>query len=425
MIRPDERNPIAGASRPVSLARLLCFLLPPSAALVAGFNGIQQVLVPGQIEVMDPGNKVASLAILTAFAAIGSMVGIPMGGALSDRTRSRFGKRTPWIVGLTIVSAALMIAMGASATLLTFGIAYTLLWLSANMHQGALVAILPDRVPEERRGVASAVLGLGPPIGAMIGVNVASHIGPLWGYAVLAFGLIVSCGLLVFGAPEASSLAPATIAENPDEHLKETRSGIAGFFEAFRERDFTFAFISRFMLFLSYFTVSGYLFYTLSDYIGIKQVPNGNVPVAVSTLVTITVGVWVVIATFCGWLADKLNRRKLFVGISAVGLAGAMVVPIMSPTWNGMVIYSILSGAFIGTYFAVDLAVMSLVLPHKEHEGRDLGILTVATGLPQIMSSVVAGGLITYAGGYPALYLFGGFCALVAGIVIFMIKKVR
>ena len=73
----------------------------------------------------------------------------------------------------------------------------------------------------------------------------------------------------------------------------------------------------------------------------------------------------------------------------------------------------------------VDLAVMSLVLPHREHAGRDLGILAVATGLPQIMSSVVAGGIINYAGGYITLYVFGGLCALVSGVVVFFIRKVR
>jgi MFS family permease len=396
MIQTDANAVPVAAHRTVSLTRLLCFLLPPTAALMAGFNGIQQVLVPGQVALMDPVNKVSSLAILTMFAAITSMIGIPLGGTLSDRTRSRFGKRTPWIVGLSIIAAALMLAMGVSANLMMFGLAYSLLWLTANMTQGALVAILPDRVPEARRGVASAILGLGPPVGALIGVNIASHVGALMSYTLIAFGLIVTCIALVFGAREESSLDSVIVVEDS----KGTRSGISGFFEAFRERDFTYAFISRFMLFMAYFTVSGYLFYTLSDYIGIKNIPNGNVPVAVSTLVTITVGVWVVIATFCGW-------------------------PIMMPTWTGMVVYSILSGAFIGTYFAVDLAVMSLVLPSKDTAGRDLGILTVATGLPQITSSVVAGGLITYAGGYPALYLFGGACALIAGTVIFLIKKVR
>ena len=57
--------------------------------------------------------------------------------------------------------------------------------------------------------------------------------------------------------------------------------------------------------------------------------------------------------------------------------------------------------------------------------GRDLGILAVATGLPQIMSSVLAGALIRYAGGYTSLYLFGTACALVSGVTIFFIKKVR
>lgn len=409
------------ARPPIGLARLLCFLLPPSAALTAGFNGIQQVLVPGQVEAMDPVHKVAQLALVTTFAALSSMVGIPLGGALSDRTRSRFGRRAPWIVGLSIVSAALMLAMGASTDMLTFGIVYMLLWLTANMHQGALVAILPDRVPAARRGVASAVLGLGPPIGAMVGVNVASHVGPQWGYACLALLLVITCAALVIGAPDESSLASSKFgterAERPSRPSK--------FFEAFNSRDFTCAFVSRFFLFLAYFTVSGYLFYTLSDYIGVKNIPGGNVAVAVSTLVTITVGVWVVVATFCGWLADRLDRRKLFVGVSALGLAGTMIVPVMVPTWTGMVIYSVLAGASIGTYFAVDLAVMSLVLPHREHEGRDLGLLSVATGLPQIMSSIVAGALITHAGGFPSLYLFGGLCSVASGIVVFFIRKVR
>jgi MFS family permease len=103
----------------------------------------------------------------------------------------------------------------------------------------------------------------------------------------------------------------------------------------------------------------------------------------------------------------------------------SMLVPILSPTWTGMVIYSILSGAFVGIYFAVDLAVMSLVLPDKANEGRDFGILAVATGLPQILSSVIAGALITFLGGYTALYIFGALCAIVSGIVIMRVRSVR
>jgi MFS family permease len=403
----------------VGLTRLLVFLLPAIAALAAAFNGLQGILIPGQVAAIDPLNKVSSLAILTMCAAIGSMIGIPAGGALSDRTASRFGKRSPWIVGLSVISGALMIAMGYSENLLVLGAVYTVLWLAANMHQGALVAILPDRVPEEHRGLASAIMGLGTPIGVLIGVNVAGHLPLRWSYLILSVFVIVASIALVIGAPEDSSVNAVRPAETTP------RSNLLGFFEAFKERDFTLAFISRFMLFMSYFTVAGYLFYTLSDYVGLKQIPDGNVPVAVSTLLSITVTVWVFVATFCGWLADKINRRKLFVGISAIGLAASMAVPVVSPTWVGMITYSVLIGAFIGTYYAVDLAVMSLVLPSKETAGRDLGILSVATGLPQLTSSVVAGVIINHLGGYPTLYFFGGLCALVSGVVVLFIKKVR
>jgi MFS family permease len=412
-------QPVEGP-REIGLPRLLAFLLPPVAASMAGFNGIQQVLIPGQVEALDPTSKVASLAALTMCAAITSMIGIPLGGALSDRTRSRFGKRTPWILGLSLLSGLLMIAMSLGDNLLTLGIVYALLWLTANMHQGALVAILPDRVSGQRRGLASAIIGLGTPIGVLIGVNVASHIAPSSAYTMLALFLLAASAMLALGAPEESSLEMALpVAESG------RKRGFSGFFEAFRERDFTLAFVSRFALFLSYFTVSGYLFYTLSDYIGLDNIPQRNVPIAVSTLLSISVIIWVFVATFCGWLADRIDRRKLFVGISAVGLGATMLVPIISPTWTGMIVYSALSGAFIGTYFAVDLAVMSLVLPRQENAGRDLGLLAVATGLPQIMSSVLAAGLITYAGGYIALYVFGALCAVVAGSVALFIKKVR
>ena len=84
-----------------------------------------------------------------------------------------------------------------------------------------------------------------------------------------------------------------------------------------------------------------------------------------------------------------------------------------------------LVGVFIGTYFAVDLALMSLVLPNKLQEGRDLGILNVAVGLPTILSGLIAGAIITFLGGYASLYVFGAICAVVSGVVVLFIRKVR
>jgi MFS family permease len=410
-------NAVGTPTDRVGLGRLLTFLVTAMSSMFAVFQGIQQILIPAQVATIDPVGKVGTLALLTTLAAIASMIALPAGGAVSDRTRSRFGRRAPWIVTMAVVSAALMVLMGVATALPLLAVAYMVLWFTANFYQGAAAAILPDRVPEGRRGLASALIGLGTPIGVLVGVNIASRVSQFWGYTIIGVILVVASLLFVVCAPEPSSVGMPL----PERTRRDPRE----FFAAFRSSDFTWAFVSRFGFFLSYFTVSGYLFYTLQDYIGIDEVPGGDVAVAVSTLTTITVLTWVVVATGLGWLADRLDRRKLFCGISAAGLAVALCVPIVSPTWTGMLVYAILSGAFIGTYFAVDLAVMSLVLPDKQNEGRDFGLLAVATGLPQILSSVIAGGLITFLGGYVALFAFGAICAVVAGVVIMRVRSVR
>jgi MFS family permease len=289
------------------------------------------------------------------------------------------------------------------------------------MYQGAVLAILPDRVAEQRRGWASALIGLATPIGVLVGVNIAGSVSQTLGYLIIAIIFVVTALALVVGAREKSSVdLPVAVRTKQNFGV-----AVSNFLSAFRDHDFRFAFISRFALFLSYATVSGFLFYTLQDFIGKDNIPGGDAAAAVKTLLTITVIGWVVVATFLGWVADKLNRRKLFVGIAAVGLAATMFVPIVSPTWTGMMIFAALEGVFIGTYFAVDLAVMSLVLPNKLQEGRDLGILSVAVGLPTILSGAVAGGIITFLGGYASLYVFGAICAIISGVTVMFIRKVR
>ena len=89
-----------------------------------------------------------------------------------------------------------------------------------------------------------------------------------------------------------------------------------------------------------------------------------------------------------------LNRRKLVVGLSAFCMAVGLVVPLVLPTWTGMMIYAVINGVSLGVYFAVDIALMSLVLPRPEAAGRDLGILAIATSAAAALSPLVAAALI-------------------------------
>ncbi|KJK48624.1 MFS transporter [Lentzea aerocolonigenes] len=412
---------VSPAPDPIRLSRLLTFVFPATTALYALFNGIGMILLPAQVAQLAPDSKVGVLALLTTLAAVASMIALPAGGALSDRTRSRFGRRAPWLVVMALASGVLTIAMGMTTGLVALALVMTVLWFTANFYGGAIAAILPDRVPVHRRGVASAVIGLGTPMGVLVGVNLVSRVSQFWGYTILALVLAVTTLAFVAGAREPSSLDLVTV-EQAERRGAMAAAGV--FFRAFRHRDFVLAFASRFGLFMAYFTVSGYMFYAVQDYVGAHNVPGGDVAVAVSTLATVSLGAWIAVATLCGWLADKLDRRKLFIAVSAVGLGLSQIIPVVSHTWTGMLVYSAVSGAALGTYFAVDLAVMSLVLPDKESEGRDFAILNVATGLPQLVSPLVAGALISSLG-YGSLFLFSAVFALAAGALAMCIRSIR
>ncbi|MDO4099305.1 MFS transporter [Clavibacter michiganensis subsp. michiganensis] len=406
------------------VAGLLLAVFPASTALYALFNGVQSIVLPAQVQAFDPENKIGNLAILSAVVALVAMVGSPIGGAVSDRTRSRFGRRSPWLAATSIAAAILTIAMNFAANLVVLTVIMSALWLVANIYGGALVAVMPDRVPEQRRGLASAVLGISTPVGVIVGVNIASQSSQVVSYTIFAVALVVTTAIFLVGAREKSSMnlpRPPRVTFS----LRGLTTGTMAFFSAFRNRDFTLAFASRFFLFLSYFTVSGYAFFVFQDYIGLEQIPGGDAATAVSTSLSLSIVAWVAVAAITGPLADKLGRRKLFVGVSAIGLAGSLVIPLIWPTWTGMIVYSLCIGAAIGTYFAVDLAVMTKVLPNPETAGRDFGILNAATGMPIVLSPLIAAGLISFLGGYPALFVFGMVAAVVAGILMFRIRSLR
>ncbi|MDB5471565.1 MAG: hypothetical protein JWR84_3125, partial [Caulobacter sp.] len=297
---------------------------------------------------------------------------------------------------------------------------YSALWFSANYYQGALTAILPDRVPVERRGMGSAVIALGMPVGVVFGVNVAARASVPVSYAFLAGFLILATAGLAWFARE----APAAPRERPAVENTPLARRMLGFVASFRSLDFTLAFGGRAFMFFSFFSVTGYSFYILQDHIGVEHLHGMTVQVAISVLISIQMLGCVISAALAGWLSDKVGRPKLFVWTSSIGLGLAFLIPVLSPTWGGMVAMQALTGLLFGAYLSVDLALMSLVLPDRNAEGRDMAILAVATSGPQIGAPLIAGALI--AGfGYPSLFIFGSVMALLAGVVVIFIKSVR
>ncbi|MEU1970862.1 MFS transporter [Microbacterium sp. NPDC019599] len=129
-----------------SINRLIRWVFP-AGLVIAMISAIPGVLVPFQIELIDPANKELNLALVLSVSGAGSLIAGPIAGQISDRTRSRFGRRTPWIVIGSLVVALALVGMAFAGSVWGITIAWFFVQVAMAFVQGPFSAILPDRVP--------------------------------------------------------------------------------------------------------------------------------------------------------------------------------------------------------------------------------------------------------------------------------------
>ncbi|GAA1574679.1 MFS transporter [Actinomadura kijaniata] len=411
-----------GVPAPGRQRGLMPLLLSGNLLLFSMYGGVVSILLPLQIERLDPANKVANLGLVTGIGAVFATLLNPIGGALSDRSRSRFGRRNPFLLGGAVLALAFLTVMGSASGLAMIIVGWCLAQGMGNVYQAAVTAIVPDRVPRERRGLASAMAGAGMNLGILLGVLVAGRFT-----RSIDVGYVVLGGLLV-----AAAVALVALTHDPRPHelaadVAGRRSSPAGdlrsFLSALRHRDFLWVFLGRAMITLGYFSILGYLMYMLKDHIG---VPRGMDPANAVAVLTMISTVASVLATLVGGpLSDRLDRRKMFVFVSSMGCAGSLLLPLLSPSWTTMMLFMAVNGLFFGVYMAVDTAMVTLVLPSQGDAARDMGVLNIANAGPQIVSPFVASVIINSLGGYSSLYIVAAVLAVAGALAILPVRSVR
>ena len=95
---------------------------------------------------------------------------LPIIGTLSDKVDTKWGKRTPFIVGGTVAAVVLMMLMplaDANKLLWLFVVALALTLIAMAMYRSPAVALMPDLAPKPLRSGANAVINL---MGAVGGI---------------------------------------------------------------------------------------------------------------------------------------------------------------------------------------------------------------------------------------------------------------
>lgn len=407
---------VRGLKQPVLLGSLFVSF----GVLYALYNGVIAVLLPNQVALLDPANKAANFSLIMFITLLFTIFATPLAGALSDRMRTSWGRRSPFIVFGTIVGSAAVLALGFMTSVPAIAVCMVVMSFAYNMAQGPLTTVVADRLDENDRGKGSGFVGAAQTAGGMAGIIIAGYLASrlLVGYAVFAIAIVLASILFVVVNRERSSKA------NPVEPFRLTEFLAAFWINPLAYPDFAWAFFGRFAMYLGIQAVISLQLYILQDYIHLSVEASNHAMATMSMVTSVTLMISGVVS---GFLSDLLKTYKYFVFFASLIMAAALAVPVFIPTLTGMYIYAAIFGAGYAAFIAIDLALITRVLPKRSNSvARDMGVMTIANVVPQALSPLLAVPLLkAFHNDYSTIFIAAIVCVVTSSFLILPIKSVR
>lgn len=377
-----------------------------------------------QIKASQLASSPAEAASITAFAvapgALAAVIFNALGGRISDRSTSRFGRRRPWLIvgALGMLVGLALIALAPGAALMAVG--WFLAQAAGNLALAAYVASIADQLSPAQYGRASGLVGIASNLAVMIATWLASVLTGNMIALFLVPGLIGMVLVLIF----AFMLPEPVLRENRlPFNLREL---VLTFWRnPVKFPDFGLAWGGRFTIILASFMFTTFRVLYMENHLGLDA---GSATLAVATGVTIYTVTSMVASLLAGWLSDLLGRRKILVAASILIFGLATYLLLHADTVTAFYVVEAIMGLAYGTYIAVDLALVLEVLPDREQAGKDMGVFNIANALPQSLAPAFGGFLLANLGGgtdFTALLVAALVAAVIGAVLTMFIRGVK
>ena len=337
-----------------------------------------------------------AIGVITTAGVLIAILVQPTMGSISDHTRSRLGRRKPFIVIGTLLDLVFL-AFAAWAfwneSYWAFVAAVILLQFSSNFAQGPYQGYIPDLVPGRQVGVASGLLGAANIAGNLLGPGLAiifvAVLPDLLGFPEVTLGLFAAIGavelitmlITVFFVPDRP--APETT-----KTLRQRALGAWGT-DLLAQRDYVWLLISRLFVLTALVSLQAFAVFFLENAHGMA--PNEAQTAQFPLIVTVAVAA-LLSAVPGGWISSRIGRKPvLFVAIG-LGVIGAVILAVAPEYWM-VVAAAVPIGICSGVFLGVDWALMTDIIP-KAESGRYMGISNIAVAGAGPIASTVGGVLV-------------------------------
>ncbi len=370
----------------------------------------------------DAAAATGNLGLVLGVGALFALVANPLAGRLSDRTTSRWGMRRPWILGGALVGLGAFALIGAATSVWVVLVGWCLAQTAMNALLAAANATLPDQVPVARRGAVSGIVGITTPLGILGGSFLMNFIAEDF-LRFIVPALISTALVIVFVV----TLKDRVRTEKPAD-----RFTIGQFFGSFvfnpaAHPDFGWTWLTKFFVMFGYAGIATFLPFYLVEKFGLdEQGAIGTILLANLA----SMAAMMISSPLGGILSDRVGKRRPFVAIAGGIMVVGLVLLAFAPSIPVLIVAQAIIGFGAGSFFSVDLALATQVLPNPDDVAKDLGVLNIANALPQsiapaIAPAIIALGATTPLGGYTTYYLFGALVALAGAVLVYRIKGVK
>lgn len=375
-------------------------------------------------------------------------------GIISDRTTLRFGRRRPYILGGTLVNLIFIGAIGLSASMsgwtgfyFLFAMAL-LLQISSNAGQAAQQAVIPDLVPEEKRGRFSAFKALFEvPLPLIL---VSFTIGRVIGSGNMVGGILIAIAVLLIAMILAMFIRETPLTQAPPFDwqpfvrlilmtalftaiilgLGEGTKLVSGFLVGINDvtslmfiwgiigvvamgiavalgvylsvrislgdaaranPSFTWWVVNRLAFLVGAINISTFIVFFLQGRLGLVREkaagPAANLLLVVGILILIS-------ALISGWLSDRIGQKRT-VAIAGIIAAVGVLIAIAVPDLTAINIGGACLGIGTGMFYTANWALGTKLVPQAE-AGRYLGISNLAGAGAGAVGAYIGGPIADY-----------------------------
>lgn len=405
----------------VSLKRLVPGLIIGPASWLGPYIAASSLFLPAMIQQIDAANKIQLVALFSTCGMVVAAVSNMVAGYLSDRTRSRFGKRTPWLVG---GAAVFMLAMILAS--LANGIPFLLAsWMLGQVALNFIVAPMVawlDLAPENGRGTASGAYG---GLGMALGNNGFTIFAAMF-LGQFRLGFVIFGTLTFIGTMIAALIVrePSNLDEEISVPKKKEKTSFKEALTIFPSwsvgRDYYLALIGKLFQGVGNFTVTGYLLFIMTDFLG-KGTTDTQQSIQLINTIMLLFGI--AMGFIAGPFSDKYKLLKLPVGLSTISLGIGALSMFFLQSDAGILIYGFAAGLGMGIWNSLDNLLNLEVIPDKKRVAFFLGVYNLGNTITQAIAPVLAAFVISQFS-FSAIFIVSFICSMVGGLSILSIKSV-